>query len=72
MINKWYEVWSDETHDIPYLLFLTQCNEEVEGCQVIDPKSNNQVVKKFPDYNSAKLWLLEDEFTLIDGRMELE
>jgi hypothetical protein len=69
MIEDWYEVWSYETHDIPYLLLLTPCKDEAGKFKVIDPKLNDKVVDKFPDYESAKLWLLEDEFTLVDGRM---
>ncbi len=64
---KWYEVWSDESFDEPYLLVL---GKTVRGeIVVIDPKEHNKVVFRSNDYDEAKLWLLEDEYTLVDGRM---
>lgn len=64
---QWYEVWSDESFDKPYLLIL---GEALDGeILVIDPKDNDKVVFRSNDYAQAKLWLLEDEYTLVDGRM---
>lgn len=64
---KWYEVWSDESFDIPYILILGQFADKTEII-VMDPK-DNAIVFQSSDYNKARLWLLEDEYTLVDGRM---
>jgi hypothetical protein len=69
MIYEWYEVWADETHDTPYLLFLCPSPKEQGQYLILDPKEDNRVVDVLPDYDSARLWLLEDEFTLVRGRM---
>jgi hypothetical protein len=69
MIYSWYEVWADETHDTPYILLLCPSPTEQGKFLIIDPKEGNQVVDILPDYDSAKLWLLEDEFTSVNGRM---
>lgn len=68
MICEWYEVWAEETDGIPYLLILSPSLTEKDKFIIIDPKENNRVVDTLPDYDSAKLWLLEDEFTLVRGR----
>ncbi len=68
MIDVWYEVWAEETDDVPYLLILCPSLNEKGKFIIIDPKENNRVVDILPDYDSAKIWLLEDEFTLVKGR----
>lgn len=72
MIYKWYEVWAEETNDIPYLLLLCLGSTKENIYDIIDPKENNKVIKDFPDYDSAKLWLLEDEFILVRERMLID
>jgi hypothetical protein len=69
MIQEWYEVWADETHDIPYILLLYPSKTETGKFCIVDPKEDNRIVDTLADYDSAKLWLLEDEFTLVKGRM---
>jgi hypothetical protein len=62
-------VWADETHDVPNILRLYASATEQGKFLIIDPKENNRILETWPDYNAAKLWLLEDEFTLVNGRM---
>jgi hypothetical protein len=69
MLYEWYEIWADETHDLPYILLLCPSTVEHDKCLIIDPKENDKIVDILPDYESAKLWLLEDEFILVRGRM---
>ena len=69
MIFEWYEVWADESHDIPYLLILYLSLSEKGKFFIVDPKENNKIVKVLTDYDAATAWLTEDEFTLIQGRM---
>jgi hypothetical protein len=70
MIQDWYEVWVDESIEIPYVLFLRPNQDNSQEILIIDPKENNKAIKKMPNYESAKLWLQEDEYTLVEGRME--
>jgi hypothetical protein len=72
MIYEWYEVWADETHDIPYLLLLYLSLSGKDKFFIIDPKENNKVVKILSDYDAATAWLTEDDFTLIQGRMLID
>lgn len=64
----WYEVWSDESFDIPYLLVMGQPEKNSE-IVIFDPKERDIIIFRSESYEEAKLWLLEDEYTLVDGRM---
>ena len=70
MIEHWYEVWVDESTEVPYVLFLAPNSVDSSEILIIDPQEKNPIIKKMPDYETAKLWLLEDEYTLVNGRME--
>jgi hypothetical protein len=70
MIQDWYEVWVDESIEIPYVLFLRPNQDNPKEILIIDPRENNKPIKTMPNYESAKLWLQEDEYTLVKGRME--
>jgi hypothetical protein len=72
MIHEWYEVWAEETDDVPYILILSPSSIEKGKFIIIDPKENNRIVDILPDYDSARLWLLEDEFTLVRARMPID
>lgn len=69
MSYDWYETWVDESPPVPYVLFVFPDADRAGGVVVVDPKEGDKVVHKAPDYESAKMWLLEDEFTQIEGRM---
>ena len=69
MTYDWYEIWVDESPTVPYVLFLISNPNGAGGIAVIDPKENDKVVHKSPDYESAKMWLLEDEYIQIVGRV---
>ncbi len=51
----------------PYILLLL-CDSE-DNCQVYDPAQGYKIVFSSNDYNAAKLWLLEDEYESIEGRL---
>lgn len=72
MIQSWYEIWANETYDIPYILLLCPSENTDEGFLIIDPQGKNAVIQKMADYESAMFWLCEDEYTLVDGRMILD
>ncbi len=67
--NNWEftEVWIDPMLSPPYILLLL-CNSE-DNCQVYDPAQGYKIVFSSNDYNVAKLWLLEDEYEPIEGRL---
>jgi hypothetical protein len=61
------EVWIDPMLSPPYILLLL-CDSE-DNCQVYDPAQGYKIVFSSNDYNAAKLWLLEDEYEPIEGRL---
>lgn len=66
MSNNWYEVWADEGLPQPYVLIVIP--KPSGGIAILDPKED-KVVYDACDYKKAQLWLLEDEYTLVQGRM---
>ncbi len=65
MSRPWYEVWVDEGLSPPYILLVLPEGDRVD---VFDPKKD-KVVHVAAAYEDAKLWLLEDEYTRVEGRM---
>ncbi|MHC5615732.1 MAG: hypothetical protein ACYTXA_33355 [Nostoc sp.] len=67
--NNWEftEVWIDPMLSPPYILLLL-CDRE-DNCQVYDPAQGYKIVFSGNEYNAAKLWLLEDEYEPIEGRL---
>jgi glyoxylate utilization-related uncharacterized protein len=61
----WYEVWVDEGILPPYLLLLIFSEGKYS---VYDPVVKS-VVFASDSYESARVWLLEDEYTKVEGRM---
>lgn len=70
MIQNWYEIWVDESTEIPYVLFVCPNTINTNEILIIDPKENK--IENMPDYETAKQWLCEDEYTLVDGRMIID
>jgi hypothetical protein len=64
---KWYEVWADDGLPTPYILLVVPA--ENGGAVIIDPREECRVVYSANDYEAAKLWLLEDEYIQVVGRM---
>ncbi len=51
----------------PYLLLLLV---DAEGkCNIYDPAKNYQVIFSTNDYETAKLWLSEDEYEPLEGKL---
>ena len=67
--NNWEftEVWIDPMLSPPYILLLL-CDSEVD-CQICDPKQGDKVIFSSNSYETAKLWLLEDEYEPVQGRL---
>jgi len=66
MNDPFYEVWADDGLPHPYLLLVMV--EADGGTVVFDPKQD-KVAYRAPSYNEARLWLLEDEYTRVEGRI---
>jgi hypothetical protein len=70
MLGTWFEVWVDDTGSKPYLLIITNDSSDLSRIIVIDPIEGYKVVHLDKEYSDIKLWLLEDEYKIVDGRME--
>ena len=71
MINKnWYEIWADDGLDPPYVLIVKADKTKPNTLVVYDPKEDFKIIHRAESYEDVKLWLLEDEYTLVRGRME--
>jgi hypothetical protein len=68
MIKTWYEIWADDGLEVPYLLLVLP-EHGSEAIAVLDPKEGGRIVHRANDYEAARLWLLEDEYHLVEGRM---
>jgi len=61
------ELWIDPTASPPYVLILLS-DSSGKSC-VYDLNQNYQLVFKSDTYEEAKLWLLEDEYERVEGRL---
>lgn len=71
MIQKWYEIWVDESTEIPYVLFVYPDKDNFNRMIILDPKES-KIIENLPNYEMAKDWLCEDEYTLVNGRMKID
>jgi hypothetical protein len=51
----------------PYMLLLM--GDEAGSCSIFDPAEGYRLIKGCGDYEEARLWLLEDEYEPIEGRL---
>jgi hypothetical protein len=72
MSEQWYEVWADESLTTPYILLVLPGEQTAGGVIILDPKEGSKVVYAAPSYDGARDWLLEDEYTRVEGRMSRE
>ncbi len=70
MSKDWYEVWADGSLATPYVLLVMPDPKGDGGVVVRDPKEGLKVVYAGMSYANAKDWLLEDEYTRVEGRVE--
>jgi len=61
------EVWMDAMLSPPYVLLLL-C-DRAGNCSAYDPAEGYKVVFTSSSYEEAQLWLLEDEYEPIEGRV---
>ena len=65
-----FEVWADDSYP-PYVLVLYREEKEPPAFVVRDPIEQNRVVFSSHNYEEVCLWLGEDEFSRVDGRMKI-
>ena len=67
--NSWnfLEVWVDPMQSPPYLLLVL--GDESGRCNILDPADRYKLVKNYDTYDQAQLWLLEDEYEPLEGRL---
>jgi hypothetical protein len=61
------EVWIDPMHSPPYVLLLMCVG--TGSCSIFDPAQGYEIVKEFASYREARLWLIEDEYEVVDSRL---
>jgi len=69
--DRWFEVWYSQGEDLlpTCLLVVIPDKAHRERVLVCDPQNNNKVVYSAVSYEQATDWLVEDEYSLIDGRI---
>ncbi len=67
--NNWefIEVWIDPMLSPPYVLLLLSDGDG--NCQIYDPSQSYKIVFSSHSYDETQLWLLEDEYEPIEGRL---
>lgn len=66
--QSWYEVWADEGIFPPYVLLVFGRGGAFEVYDPIEKRTAYQA----STYEDTKNWLLEDEYTQVQGRMNIE
>ncbi len=64
---KFTEIWVDPTSVPPYVLMLLG-DDERNFC-IFDPTEGYKIVFASSSYQEAELWLLEDEYERVEGRL---
>jgi hypothetical protein len=67
--NNWnfLEVWVDPMQSPPYILLLL--GDPAGSCHIFDPAEQYRLVTSCETYEQAQLWLLEDEYEPLEGRL---
>ncbi|UBF29260.1 hypothetical protein K9N68_16345 [Kovacikia minuta CCNUW1] len=70
--NSWQfvELWVDPVVFPPKVLMLV-CDHQ-GACDIYNPTSSYKLVFSSSTYEDAQLWLLEDEYERVDGRLLAE
>ena len=64
------ETWVDPLQSPPYVLLLL--SDQTGQCRILDPGEGYSLVKSCGTYDEAQLWLLEDEYEPLEGRLASE
>lgn len=68
--NTWFEVWYDEGSELlpAYLLIVVPDLDNPGQVKVYDPLEQ-RIIHNGQNYEETRLWLTEDEYRLVEGRM---
>jgi hypothetical protein len=64
---QFVELWVDPIVFPPKLLMLV-CDQQ-GACNIYNPTTNYSLMFSGANYEDAQLWLLEDEYERVDGRL---
>jgi len=69
--NRWFEVWFDQGGDVlpTWLLIVIPDTANPGLVLVCDPFENNRIIHKGQSYEDTCIWLGEDEYELVHGRV---
>lgn len=72
LANHWQftEIWIDPTSIPPYVLMLL--GDDRGNYCIFDPAENYKIVFASSSYEEARLWLLEDEYERVEGKLTVE
>lgn len=70
MSLNWIEVWADLSLSPPYVLIVKSTPHMQGRCIVLDPQEDGKQVSNAESYETAKLWLLEDEYERLGTRVD--
>ncbi len=69
--DRWFEVWYSQGEDLLPTSLLVVVPDKTDGERILvcDPHNGNKVVYSANSYEGATEWLVEDEYSLVDGRI---
>lgn len=69
--DRWFEVWFDQGEDaVPAWILIVSPDRINPGLVIVsDPQENYRIIHSGQDYEATSLWLQEDEYRLVDGRV---
>jgi hypothetical protein len=69
--DRWFEIWYVDGEEVEpsSILIVTPDRNNPDCVVVLDPQDNHAVVHKGQSYEDTRLWLREDEYSLIKGRV---
>jgi hypothetical protein len=67
---KFLERWVDPVLFPPKILMVV--GDRDGTCRIFNPASNYQLVVTHPNYETAREWLLEDEYERVNGQILAE
>ena len=68
--DRWFEIWYVDGDLAPcYLLIATSDPKRPGRVLVLDPPDRFKVVHQSENYDETQMWLREDEFSMVDGRV---
>lgn len=67
---KSIEVWAETASGGLNLYVLRELDTGV--FEVLDPHNGNRLVERFTSFDDAEVWLTDDEYVPVDGRIEMD